>query len=147
MPQAVFVDTWGWVALGHRRDARHPEVQTFYELCRRQGTGIITSDFVVDELVTLLFRREVFSEAVQFIDGLLAAASAGHLQIERIGPERFSEAWQLRRKYQDKPRISFTDLTSMVVMRDLGITSILTDDEHFLQVGMGFSLVPEGTSP
>jgi predicted nucleic acid-binding protein len=41
-------------------------------------------------------------------------------------------------KFQDKPRISFTDLTSMVVMTEMGITSILTQDEHFTQVGMGF---------
>lgn len=22
MPEAVFIDTWGWLALGHRHDAR-----------------------------------------------------------------------------------------------------------------------------
>jgi len=24
--EAVFVDTWGWMALGHRREPRHAEV-------------------------------------------------------------------------------------------------------------------------
>jgi predicted nucleic acid-binding protein len=38
--------------------------------------------------------------------------------------------------------ISFTDLTSMVVMKELGIMSILTDDDHFVHVGMGFQKVP-----
>jgi predicted nucleic acid-binding protein len=48
----------------------------------------------------------------------------------------------LRRKYSDKPRISFTDFTSMVVMSELGITDVMTEDDHFLQVGMGFNKVP-----
>ena len=43
----------------------------------------------------------------------------------------------------DKPEISITDLTSMMVMRDLKIDTILTDDSHFVQVGMGFIKAPD----
>ena len=28
---AVFVDTWGWMALGHRREPRHAEVARLYQ--------------------------------------------------------------------------------------------------------------------
>jgi predicted nucleic acid-binding protein len=45
-------------------------------------------------------------------------------------------------KYADKPLISFTDLSSMVVMKELGISLVLTRDDHFNQVGMGFIKVP-----
>ncbi|MCV3214470.1 hypothetical protein OGM63_13265 [Plectonema radiosum NIES-515] len=45
-------------------------------------------------------------------------------------------------KFLDKPLISFTDLTSMVVMQECKITTILTKDAHFTHVGMGFELVP-----
>lgn len=48
----------------------------------------------------------------------------------------------MRLKYQDKPKISFTDLTSMVVMKELGIEHILTEDEHFEHVGMGLQHKP-----
>ncbi|MCL5995064.1 MAG: hypothetical protein M1546_03285 [Chloroflexi bacterium] len=48
----------------------------------------------------------------------------------------------LRLKFSDKPDISFTDLTSMVVMTELGITQIMTADAHFTHVGMGFQCVP-----
>jgi predicted nucleic acid-binding protein len=58
--------------------------------------------------------------------------------MERVTPERFEEAKELRLKYHDKPRISFTDLTSMVIMEQLHIKDILTEDEHFEHAGMGF---------
>jgi len=69
--EAIFVDTWGWMALGHRREPRHAEVKRIYhELCSNQ-IPIYTSDYVLDELITLLFRREVFEEAVRFVEGIL----------------------------------------------------------------------------
>lgn len=44
------------------------------------------------------------------------------LDIEEVGRGRFEQAWQLRLRHRDKPRISFTDLTSFMVMRELRIT-------------------------
>ncbi len=138
----VFVDTWGWMALGHRRDPSHPEMRRFYQELRDQRVPVYTSDYVLDEIITLLFRHEVFSEAVRFAEGLFAAAGLGHVRVERVTSDRFGAAWELRKRFQDKPRISFTDLTSMVIMQERGIPLVVTEDEHFFQVGMGFSKVP-----
>lgn len=62
--------------------------------------------------------------------------------MEWITTERFKKAKELRWRFQDKPLISFTDLTSMVVMEELEISDILTEDEHFAHIGMGFRKVP-----
>jgi len=140
--EAIFVDTWGWIALGHHRDPHHREVRRIYQELRRQRLPIYTSDYVFDEVITLLFRREVFREAVRFVEGLFAAAALGHLRVERVTPDRFSAAWELRKRFQDKPLISFTDLLSMVLMKERAIRQVLTEDEHFIQVGMGFSKLP-----
>ena len=64
------------------------------------------------------------------------------MTVERITSERFAAAWSLRVQFQDKPKISFTDFSSMAVMTELGIQRILTDDDHFLHVGKGFHKVP-----
>ncbi|MFP4396442.1 MAG: type II toxin-antitoxin system VapC family toxin [Anaerolineales bacterium] len=138
----VFVDTWGWMALGYRREPRHDKVQAFYRKLRAQQIPIYTSDYVLDELITLLFRRESFTDSVRFVDGLFAATAQGHLVMERVTSERFATAWELRKQFQDKPGISFTDLTSMAIMGDLGISHVLTEDAHFVQVGMGFFRAP-----
>ena len=60
-----------------------------------------------------------------------------------ITAERFAQTQALRIKYLDKPQISFTDLTSMAVMKELGIEAVLTGDAHFTQVGMGFQKIPD----
>ena len=48
----------------------------------------------------------------------------------------------MRLAFRDKPDISFTDLTTMIVAQDLKLTDILSGDRHFLQVGLGFRLLP-----
>ena len=142
MPDLIFVDTWGWLALGHRKDSRHQEVKSLYEEFRRKDAKILTTDFVLDELITLLFQREVFEEAIRFMEGIFRAAELGQLTIVRITSDRFVSAWRLRKSFQDKPRISFTDLSSIVVMEEYGIKKVLTEDDHFIQVGMGFRKFP-----
>ena len=142
MPDTVFIDTWGWLALGHRRDARHQEVKAFYQSLREKGILCYTTDYVLDETITLLFRREVFEEAVYFMEGIFQATEERFLTVERITSERFTSAWKLRKRLQDKPKISFTDFTSMAIMEEKGIKNVLTEDEHFMQVGMGFQRVP-----
>lgn len=102
-----------------------------------------TSDYVLDELITLLFRRETYEEATWFLDGLLADSARGALQIQRLTTERFQAALELRKRFQDKPDISFTDLTTMVIMRELQITAVVEEDNHFLHVGLGFQRLPE----
>jgi len=66
----------------------------------------------------------------------------GYLLLERITPDRFEKAKRLRLKYQDKPLISFTDLTSIVVMSEEEIEAILTEDAHFTYVESGFKRYP-----
>lgn len=138
----IFVDTWGWLALGHRADDHHQAVRSLYQQLRQNQTPIHTSDYVLDELISLLFRRERFSAATQFVEGIFASAAQGHLQIHPVTSQHFVQAWQLRQRFQDKTPISFTDLTSMVIMQEQGLLSVLTQDDHFLQVGMGFIQVP-----
>ncbi len=80
---------------------------------------------------------------IKFIETLLEAIKEGQISLKMIDAELFSSAWLLRRIYRDKPDISFTDLTSFVVMRDLGIVRAFTRDLHFEQVGLGLDMVPK----
>jgi predicted nucleic acid-binding protein len=142
MKGKLFIDTWGWITIHNKREPRHEEINTFYRNFRTQGGTVYTTDYVLDETLTLLFRRLSFSLAKNSVAFLDEAIRQGYLRLEWITPERFEQAKKLRLRFQDRPKISFTDLTSMVVMEELGLISILTEDDHFVQVGMSFKKMP-----
>jgi len=114
----------------------------YYHDLRRVRGSIYTSDYVLDETITLLFRRLPFTIAQESLEHIQEAVSAGYVHLELVTPDRFEDAIRLRLRFQDKPTISFTDLTSMVIMARCRLDSVLTEDDHFRQVGMGFQKVP-----
>nr|MBC8392259.1 type II toxin-antitoxin system VapC family toxin [Deltaproteobacteria bacterium] len=109
----------------------------FYRQFREKRGNIYTSDYVLDETITLLFKRLPFNIAKESLTKIDKAIEESYLQMEWVTPDRFEKAKDLKLKYEDKPKISFTDFTSMVVMKELGIKDILTEDAHFGHVGMG----------
>lgn len=138
----VFIDTWGWIAALNKREERHEEVSAFLRDFWDQGGIGYTSDYVLDETITLLFRRVIFEPAKAGLETIDLAIQQGYLHLEWITPERFQKAKRLRFKFDDKPRISFTDFTSMLVMQEKRLTRIVTEDEHFTHVGMGLQKMP-----
>lgn len=142
MKNKLFIDTWGWVVIHNKRESRHAEVNRFYRNFRFEKGEIYTTDYVLDETITLLFRRLPFDLARDSLTLLNESLEKGYLNLEWISPERFEEAKQLRLKFIDKPMISFTDFTSMATMKGLDIKLVLTGDEHFEQTGMGFKKIP-----
>lgn len=138
----LFVDTWGWLVLANDRDPAFSRVSRIRAGMAAQDGAWVTTDYVLDETMTRLFAMTRFAQARRFSEGIFEASQQGLLDIEQVTAERFSNAWRLRLRYSDKPRISFTDLTSFVVMSELGLHHALTGDAHFEQVGMGFVRLP-----
>jgi len=130
----LFVDTWGWIVLQNKREPQHGDVKSYYQDFRRAKGKVYTTDYVLDETLTLLFKRLPFVKAQAFLSKVEEAVQKGYLHLEWITPERFEQAKVLRLKFQDKPRISFTDLTSMVVMQELSVEDVLTADDHFVLI-------------
>jgi predicted nucleic acid-binding protein len=139
----VFVDTWAWIALAVPRDQHHAAAkrhQAEFVAARRE---YVTTDYVLGEVVTQLFRVTDARKANEFVSTILAAIEAKTYRLEYVSPERFSKAWHMRCRYADKPRVSFVDFTSFVVMQELGIQDVFTGDAHFSMVNLGFRLFPE----
>ena len=135
----LVIDTWGWLALEDSREPFHDAATRVYAKAAEVSGSIHTTNFILDETITLLYRRRPFEEVSRFTKGLLASP---FIEIQEITQSRFQRAYDLRLKLRDKPDISFTDITTMVVAQDLNVLDILTGDRHFLQVGFGFRLMP-----
>jgi predicted nucleic acid-binding protein len=134
----VFFDTWSWVAIIHKDDDHHKKVSSFYKTFLLNNGFPVTTDYVLAETITLLRARAITEDVTTFIDALFLAIKEGKVILERIDEKRWSKAWETSKKYNDKPYISFFDFTSFVVMKELGVSNVLTSDKHFEEVGMGF---------
>jgi uncharacterized protein len=133
---AVFVDTGGWMACADRADPAHPSCTAARDATLEAGRALITTDFVVDETLTLIRFRLGLAAANAWWDQIDGSA---RLRWERVDNDRFERARNLFFQYRDKD-LSFTDCTSIAVMRDLRLTMVITTDRHFHQVG--FDVLP-----
>lgn len=134
--KGLFVDTAGWMACADEGDPAHAPACAARDAALEQGTLLVTTDYVLDETLTLLRMRL----------GLPAAKSwwaqvegSSRLRWEWVGMERAEKARKAFFRFRDKS-YSFTDCTSLVVMQELRLKQALTTDHHFHQ--MGFQVLP-----
>ncbi|MBD2547678.1 type II toxin-antitoxin system VapC family toxin [Planktothricoides raciborskii] len=129
----IFVDTSAFAALADKNDDNHIKAVEF----NRQVKGIIlvTSNYILDELYTLLLMNVGYDPTVKFKAKLDILIAHNLLQIVWIFPEINRKTWQIFEQFNRDKQWSFTDCTSYVVMKESGITEAFTFDRHFSQMG------------
>lgn len=127
----LFVDTAGWMALADSGDHAHASARQARDTHLSDGGILITTDYVVDETLTLIRMRLGLRAAARWWEQVDASTRVGW---ERIDPARAGKARAWFFGWADKA-FSFTDCTSFVVMDELGIKKALTTDRHFGQAG------------
>jgi predicted nucleic acid-binding protein len=137
MSRSAFVDTSGWYALIDRRDAAHARAKSVVQGLVKSGVRLVTSDYVLDESLTLTRMRAGGAAAVRLLDLVDQTAA---LDTEWIGADRFAFAKALFRKQVDQG-FSFTDCTSFIVMEERGIREALTADSHYVARGFHALLI------
>jgi predicted nucleic acid-binding protein len=134
--KALFVDTAGWIACADSADPAHRRCCEARDSALEAGRTLITTDFVVDETLTLVRLRLGLNAAERWWEQV---DKSPRLRWERIDSNRFETARQLFFQDRDKD-FSFTDCTSFVVMRETRLTHAITTDRHFRQAG--FQVLP-----
>ena len=129
----VFVDTSGLFALLVEGDDNHPAARRVAPSLRRQGARLVTSSFVVLETVTLLQARVGVAAVRIFSRDVLPL-----LDVVWVGEDLLhrSTAALLASSHR---RVSLTDWSSFVIMRERGIVRVFAYDEDFAR--QGFELV------
>src|SRR5271157_602936 len=124
----IFVDTGAWFARFVPSDRDHPAAREWFE----QNTyPLITTDYVLDELLTALKVRGEYQRALEVGPSLF---NGDVCDLEWFTSADVRNAWQIFSTYRDKGW-SFTDCVSRVVMERLHITTAVAFDEHFHQFG------------
>jgi predicted nucleic acid-binding protein len=131
----TFVDTGAWVALFVDADAQHTAALSWIGSNRER---LVTSDYVVDEVITLIkvrFRRQAAIQAGQALFGE-RLSSLFYLTEDDIG-----RACGIFQSHSDKGW-SFTDCTSLALMQRLNISTAFAFEGHFSQM-RGIRRVPK----
>jgi len=131
----IFVDTAAWCALYDRNDTYHPEATSFLKELVGRELRLVTSDYVIDETLTLLRFRAGHREVVRFGGWIL---QSDLVIVVEVAAEVRHRAWDIFVKYVDKD-LSFTDCTSVAIMQERGMTNAFTFDDHFRQLGFVMS--------
>lgn len=127
----VFGDTSFFFALVAKRDPAHRPAVIAYEKLLRAGARVVTTDYIVDETLTLTKARIDAPTTLTLLDRIERSEA---IELEMLGVERFLASKQHFRKHSDHG-YSFTDCTSFVVMNELRIRAALTTDRHFKEAG------------
>ncbi|MBN1455883.1 MAG: PIN domain-containing protein [Methanomicrobia archaeon] len=132
----LFVDTSAWYALLDKSDANHHAAVTLQDSLVHP---MITSNYIVDEVITLVRSHLGYEVAVEIGHKLWDESIANLIHIT---PQDENRAWEIFVSYHDKS-FSFTDCTSFALMERLGVTEAFAFDEHFKQYDAFIVVPPE----
>ena len=104
--------------------------------------ALVTSNYILDELYTLLLMNVGYLPTVNYKEKLDILIAEHVLDVIWIDRDLAKRGWDVFEQYNSDKQWSFTDCTSYVVMEEFGITEAFTFDHHFEQ--MGFILLPSG---
>ncbi len=133
----IFVDTSAWLALADSADVHHTEAREFEQGLRRGAhEKLVTSDFVLDETITIVRDRAGLGKARALSRAIL---DSPNVHLMWVAEPQFRSALDLLFSHEDK-RWSLTDCTSFVLMRAMELQGAFTFDPDFHQAG--FSILP-----
>lgn len=136
---SVFVDTSGWAYYLDRQDPLHPEIAALVQHIIKQRRRLITTNYIITELVALLSSRYHLPRQ-QVIIAVNAIKNDNAVELLHVDRSIDNEAWKLLEARPDK-EWSLVDASSFVVMKRFAIRHALTTDHHFTQAG--FLRLPE----
>jgi len=129
----LFVDTSGWATLVDPSQILHIQMRTLYRNILQQKRRLVTSNYILSELVALLISPMRISRPslVTFVEGI---KTSPYIEVVHIDATLDQQAWDLFKKRPDK-KWTLVDCSSFVLMQQRGITEAITNDHHFEQAG------------
>ena len=127
----IFIDSGAFLGRFVRDDQHHGAAVERWARLRDERHPCLTSNFVLDETLTLLGRRTGYRFAAERGRSLY---SSGELHILRPALEDELAAFEWFEKYADQ-EVSFTDCVSFVLMKKAGIETAFSFDQHFELAG------------
>jgi len=138
MPAVYFADAFWWIAVASPKDAWHARVLAWE--AAHPNARFVTTEEVLSELLTWFAGTGAAGRAHA------SAAVRGALDdpSTQVLPQTSADFAAALALYEARPdkQYSLTDCRSMVALRALGVSEVLTNDHHFTQEG--FTILFQG---
>ncbi|MCS6829663.1 MAG: PIN domain-containing protein [Armatimonadota bacterium] len=135
MRRRIFVDTSAWIALVDESDRHHQKAKSYYEQhIKQRGVELITSDYVIDETLTVIRYRMGLTYARRFWHSIEQAPDQNILKMFRIEETTWSAALAMFFQYDDQD-FSFTDCTSFALLCQEPVDAVFSFDKDFVVAG------------
>ena len=126
----AFIDTGAFLAIADKSDTFHELSAATYQRLVEQKAILYTSNYIIDETITLIRARVNHDAAVAFIKGF----DASNIKVLHVTEKDEHSAKEIFIKYKDKD-FSYTDCTSFILIDKYSIDAALSLAEHFNQYG------------
>ncbi len=128
------VDTGFFVAFINEDDTHHPDAQRIFSECLGgRDPKLVTSDYILDEAVTLIRKRtKSYELSVKVIKMI---TESRWLSLEIIEEDIVMKAKDMYIEYDDKD-LSFTDIVSAACVLEKGFDGIISFDDDFDGIGI-----------
>ena len=130
----VFVDAGGWLSVLIATDQHHAAGKAYFGALIDLGALMVTTDFVLDEVITRLRYDVGHAEASEFLALLHGAIDGGAVKVHRITEDLWNDAEAVFLRYADA-RLSFTDCTSFAWLHAQPVDEVFGFDGHFEMMG------------
>lgn len=126
----IFADTSALYTLLDRSEQTHASVAAAFRAILTNGEDLVTTNYIVHELISLAQRRLGIAAVEQIIWSILPVLSLSYVD-QYVHETGLNLVLRERRRH-----LSFTDCTSVAFMRRAGITRAFALDSDFEQFGI-----------
>ena len=131
----VFLDTGALIAIFVEGDEWHGKCVEKYKTYKKEGSLFFTSIFVLSELYTRIlhdYGKEALKKVIATVSDL---QQDGKLRVFQVESGIFSDSEETMIKFAEH-KLSFTDSSNLVFIKNFKLDEIFTLDSGFKKVGL-----------
>lgn len=137
--QNILVDADGFVAIVKEDDTNHQKARQYYSRIDTLPVNLITTNYVIAEVITVISQRISHEAAVDFID--IVIAEPNPITILDIDNTFVQQKAIPLFKGQKSKNVSFVDCINMAVLKEHGCSCIFSFDAAYKT--NGFALIED----
>jgi len=129
MDKMIVLDSSFIIAYKIKNDKHHEKaLEIMVDIAEGKYGMPIISDYIFDEIVTVILNKASFQDASEIGNMLIISADISYMD-----KDLFNNSWKTFQD-QENTKLSFTDCSILTLMKNKGIKQIATFDKDFSKI-------------